>query len=222
MTLPTYYTNGSVSVANGATTVTGTGTGWGGDTIMAGDLFCDPAQPMVPPQRIASVATNGLSLELAVGWPGTTMAAIPYEIRFVGIVERSTAQTRRMLEGLTYGLLFEWVISLSHEDGVISEQVGVITVPVPRDITVQGLTAYLNEPSDSGNVVIDLNLNGVSVMSTELTVNQGENSSEAAGTTPYVLVEDEWDTGQVLTIDFDTAGNNAAGAKLTIVGQRRN
>lgn len=100
MTLPSFYTTGTVSVTNGATTVTGSATGWGGDVILAGDLFMDPAQPEIPPQRIAEV-TDGTHLELAVGWPGTTMSADAYEVRFIGIIERSTAQSRRLLEQMS-------------------------------------------------------------------------------------------------------------------------
>ncbi|WP_354042548.1 hypothetical protein [Devosia sp. UYZn731] len=66
---------------------------------MAGDLFCDLAQPLVPPQRVASVEANG-TLTLAAPWPGTALTADAYEIRYVGIIERSTAQTRLVLEQL--------------------------------------------------------------------------------------------------------------------------
>lgn len=100
MTLPVIYASGTVSVANGDTTVTGTNTLWGDDAVMAGDLFCDPAQPLVPPQRVASVTDDG-ELELWAPWPGTSMVDDAYEVRFVGIIERSTAQTRRLLEQLS-------------------------------------------------------------------------------------------------------------------------
>lgn len=99
MALPTWYDTGTVSVANGSASVAGTGTLWGGDAIMAGDLFCDLAQPLVPPQRIASVEANG-GLTLAAPWPGTSLTDDAYEIRYVGIIERSTAQTRLVLEQL--------------------------------------------------------------------------------------------------------------------------
>lgn len=99
MALPTWYDTGTVSVANGSALVTGTGTLWAGDAIMPGDLFCDLAQPLVPPQRIASVEANG-ELTLAAPWPGTSLTDDAYEIRYVGIIERSTAQTRRVLEEL--------------------------------------------------------------------------------------------------------------------------
>ncbi len=95
--LPTYYSAGTVSVANGATSVIGTGTLWGSDAILPGDLLFDPAQPTVPPQRVASVEGNG-ALTLAYGWPGTSMVSDAYEIRYVGNQERSTAQSRRYLE----------------------------------------------------------------------------------------------------------------------------
>ena len=104
MALPTWYDTGTVSVANGATLVVATGAYWGDDTIMAADLFCDPAQPMVPPQRIVSITYDGglakWTAELLSPWPGTSLTDDAYEIRYVGIIERSTAQTRRVLEQL--------------------------------------------------------------------------------------------------------------------------
>lgn len=99
MALTTWYAAGSVSVAGGSTTVAGTGTLWGSDAIMPGDLFCDPAQPLVPPQRVKEV-TSDTTLELWAAWPGAAMADAAYEIRYAGIIERSTAQTRRVLEQL--------------------------------------------------------------------------------------------------------------------------
>lgn len=99
MALTTWYSAGTVSVDNGSAIVTGTGTLWGDDVIMPGDLFCDPAQPAVPPQRVKEVTADG-TLELWAPWPGTTLTDAAYEIRYVGIIERSTAQTRKVLEQL--------------------------------------------------------------------------------------------------------------------------
>lgn len=97
MALPTYYDTGTVSIAAGGTVVTGVGTTWGSDVILPGDMFMVPGQAAIPPQRIASVASN-TSLTLAHPWPGTTVTAGGYEVRYVGQIERSTAQTRRVLE----------------------------------------------------------------------------------------------------------------------------
>src|SRR5690554_5368528 len=99
MALVTWYSTGTVSVEGGSTTVTGANLFWGDEAIMPGDLFCDPAQPLVPPQRVREVTSDNV-LELWAPWPGATITDAPYEIRYVGIIERSTAQTRRVLEQL--------------------------------------------------------------------------------------------------------------------------
>jgi len=101
MALITYYNTGTASVTAGATLVNFFGAGLGSvdfPTIMPGDLFSDPDQPEIPPQRIASLDYAMQTATLWEGWPGATVSAAPYEIRFVGDVTRSTAQTRRYLE----------------------------------------------------------------------------------------------------------------------------
>lgn len=44
--------------------------------------------------------TGNGELELWTGWPGGDLTAASYEIRYVGIIERFTAQTRKVLEDL--------------------------------------------------------------------------------------------------------------------------
>lgn len=94
MPMPTTYTTGTASVANGATTVTLVGAVSG--AIYAGDLFCDPAQPLVPPQRIATDPVAGV-FELAVAWPGTSLTSDPYEVRITPDSVRMQERTRQVL-----------------------------------------------------------------------------------------------------------------------------
>jgi hypothetical protein len=104
MPLPSTYSTGTASVANGATTITFSGAILGTASqpnIQAGDLFVDPAQPLVPAQRIDSVDYGALTAELWVAWPGTSMTSDPYEVRYTADPIRSTAQTRRLLEQLS-------------------------------------------------------------------------------------------------------------------------
>lgn len=101
--MQTHYSTGTASVANGDTTITFSGALLGTQqepNFRPGDLFADPAQPLVPGQRLDSVDYGAGTAELWVGWPGTTMTADPYEVRFVGDNIRHTAQTRRFLEML--------------------------------------------------------------------------------------------------------------------------
>lgn len=104
MTLPSYYNTGTASVGAGGSTVTFSGAALGSDEfpfIQGGDSFAAPAQPLVPPQRIASVDYEASTVALWAPWPGTALAAAPYEIRLIGDAARSSAQTRRLLEQLS-------------------------------------------------------------------------------------------------------------------------
>ncbi|MBN9333851.1 hypothetical protein [Devosia sp.] len=96
--LPTRYNVGKASVAAGGTVVTPDGASWYGNA-WGDDLFFLASQPLVPPQRIEAANPDG-TLTLAFPWPGTAATEEDYEIRYVGIIERSTAQSRRVLEQL--------------------------------------------------------------------------------------------------------------------------
>lgn len=113
MPLATWYGAGTISVTGGSTTVTGTSVAWGDGAILLGDLLYLPSQPLIPPQRVESATDT--ELELAVPWPGATAVDADYEIRYASIIERSTAQTREVLEDLsvlranTRGLFYNFV-----------------------------------------------------------------------------------------------------------------
>lgn len=216
-----FYSTGTVAVTNGSVDFVGAGTTWLPANVKAGDVMNVGGQLMVI-EEVADL-THG---KFAVPFAGATASGLAYAIAKTsaawGTNREIAVNTAELVQLLTTGQLFEWVIALSHEDGAIGEEVGVVQLRCPKDIAVEDLNLFLNEPSDSGNVVLDVFVNGVSALSTKLTVNQGEASSDAAGSTPFVLVIPNWNRGDVIRIDFLTAGNNAAGAKLTINGQRRN
>lgn len=96
--MATRYFAGTASVQAGGTIVTPHGAVWAGN-IWGDDLFFLPSQPMVPPQRIEQINEDGTA-QLAYPWPGVDAVEADYEIRYVGIIERSTAQSRRVLEQL--------------------------------------------------------------------------------------------------------------------------
>ncbi len=163
MTL-TYYATGTASVDNGDTTVTGSGTGWGGDVIMAGDLFMNPAQPEIPPQRIASV-TDGTHLELAFPWPGESITADAYEVRFVGIIERSTAQSRRYLEQIgkvaNTGIGIDAFGPFADRGVYDAQRTGFAYLSTDGDgDTLTGATVFLKASTDDGDWSEHVDLTG--------------------------------------------------------------
>lgn len=97
MALPTYYSDGTISVANGATSVAGTGTAWA-NLIKAGDILRKSGYSV----RVASVETNN-GLTLTEPWPGTSLVAATYEIEITFVGTEFLLATRRILEQLATG-----------------------------------------------------------------------------------------------------------------------
>lgn len=95
MALLSDYTAGTVSVANGGTTVTGVGTGWSAAQFKEGDWFIANGWVNV----IASVASN-TSLTLTAPYQGTTLATQPYRLRYMSDGSRSSAQARELINML--------------------------------------------------------------------------------------------------------------------------
>lgn len=82
------YTTGTISVANGASSVTGTGTAWSGRDREGSQIWYRPAgSPAAPPQLIGIVAAivprgqyEDLTLPLVTPWTGDTLANVDYII----------------------------------------------------------------------------------------------------------------------------------------------
>lgn len=214
-----FYNTGTIAVESGETAFVGTGTLWLPSNVKPGDVLNVAGFLMM----IGSLS-DGQHGAFAVPYPGETASGLSYTIAKTsaawGTNREIAVDTAELIRLLTIGQQFEWVIALSHEQSEISAQAGVLTMPVPKDIEVQSVVGWVNKASTSGNISIDINLDGVSVFSQELTIEQGDNSSETAST-PAILIQPNWDRGQVLSIDIDAAGDAAEGAKIIISGQRR-
>ncbi len=94
------YTSGTISLANGSTTVTGTGTLFDVGNFRAGDTLQIQNLTAV----IASVDSN-TQLTLAEPWTGTSMTDAPYRARYLPDGARVTAQTTTLIEMLGNGVL---------------------------------------------------------------------------------------------------------------------
>jgi len=83
--------------------------------------------------------------------------------------------------------------------------------------------ASVRTVSSSGVVTVDINVNGVSILSTKLTIDANEKDNTTAAI-PYVLVGSpapafyDFIVGQEVTFDIDTSGTGAKGLVLYMVG----
>lgn len=83
---------------------------------------------------------------------------------------------------------------------------------------IMAVRASLSEASVAGPVQVDINVNGVSILSTKLTIDQGEKTSLTA-LVPAVISDDTIDDDSEISFDVDDAGSSAVGLKVTIASK---
>ncbi|WP_312469355.1 hypothetical protein [Brucella sp.] len=107
------YVSGTITLANGSTTVTGTGTMFQAAAFKAGDTLQIQNLTAV----IASVDSN-TSVTLTAPWTGTSLTNAPYRARYLPDGARVTAQTTTLIELLGNGVLTN-LAELGVEDGKV-------------------------------------------------------------------------------------------------------
>lgn len=214
--LPTYINTGTVTLVNGSNIVTGTGSNWKTlGSVRPGDILWSPLDGYTC--RIEEVVSD-TSLKLAYNWAGQSAANGAYEIRITPEAVRVQEATRRVLASLANGQNFHWVVACSAETGTFVAAPGVVTLPVPYDSEVFALIAFVKTPA-VGQITVDVNINGISMLSTKLTIDAGEQSSLTAAI-PAVISHSLWAQGDVITIDIDVASSGAAALKVVILGKQ--
>lgn len=121
--------------------------------------------------------------------------------------------------GSFFGTQETIVVAISDESTAITTGTAKLTFHMPYAFTLMKVKAGLSTASTSGNPAFDLNDDGVSVFSTTITIDANESFSDTAATasvltsTPLAIA-----SGSVMTVDIDTAGTGAKGAKLYLIG----
>jgi hypothetical protein len=126
------YTSGTITLANGSTAVTGTGTLFDVAKFREGDTLQIQNLTAV----IASVNSN-TSLTLTAPWSGTSLADAPYRARYLPDGARVTAQATMLIELLGNGVLSN-LAEIGVEDG---------KVPVGNAAGEYELQEYLDDPN---------------------------------------------------------------------------
>jgi hypothetical protein len=109
------------------------------------------------------------------------------------------------------------IIPVTGETGIITSGTAKYTFRSPFQLNLtESPRASLTTASTSGSVVVDINVNGVSMFGTDkLSVDQNEKTSLTASIpaiyTPTVITADS-----EITFDIDSAGTSAVGLKVTL------
>ena len=109
-------------------------------------------------------------------------------------------------------------VAASDETTAITTGTAKVTFRMPYAFTLTAIRGSLNTVSSSGNPAFDVNEAGVSVFSTTLTIDASEKTSTTAATAAVISDTSLADDAE-MTIDIDTAGTGAKGAKICLIGR---
>lgn len=110
-------------------------------------------------------------------------------------------------------------VACSDETTALTSGTAKVTFRMPHAMTVTGIRASLTVAQTSGSILtVDVNKNGVSILSTKLTIDNTEKTSTTA-VTPAVISDTALSDDSEITIDIDQVGDGTAkGLKLWLIG----
>jgi len=86
---------------------------------------------------------------------------------------------------------------------------------VPRAMRVLDVGAYCDTAPSGAGTTIDINENGTSILSTKITIDDGEKSSKTAAVQP-VVSDSSIAADAVITFDIDEVGSTSPGKGLVV------
>lgn len=130
------------------------------------------------------------------------------------VLDEANAADSRTALGISYPV--DFVVAVSDETTALTTGTAKRTFRLPRAMTLSAVRASVNTVSSSGVVQVDINKNGTTIFSTELTIDANEKTSATAAT-PAVLSTTSFAADDEITVDIVAAGTGAKGLKLAFV-----
>lgn len=114
-----------------------------------------------------------------------------------------------------------FVIACSDETTALTTGTAKVTFRMPYAFTVTAVRASLSTTQSSGSIfTVDINEAGTTILSTKLTIDNGEETSTTAATAPVISDSSLADDAEI-TIDIDQVGDGTAkGLKVYLIGHR--
>lgn len=194
-----------------------------------GDLFPDPSsgeifiltiEDLVQGVREIMYCSNRADDVVTVerGKEGTTARAWVAGVNVI-VQNRCTAGTLEHLQETQDAAAAPVTIQMACSDLTSDLTAGTdrAYVRAPKAFTLTEVRASLLTASSSGHVTVGINVNGASILYPDITIDQGEKTSESAAT-PAIITDDEIADDDEITIDIIGAGTGAKGLIVTLKG----
>lgn len=112
-------------------------------------------------------------------------------------------------------------IPCSDETTALSTGAGKFTYQMPHAMTLTKVIATVNTAPAGASIIVDVNEEGTTILSTKATIEAGEDTSEDATNAP-VISDDTLASGSEITVDVDQVGSSTEGAglKVWLIGTR--
>lgn len=113
------------------------------------------------------------------------------------------------------------IVAVSDETTDLTTGTGKITFRMPYAFTLSEVRANVNTAPTGAAIQVDINEAGVSILSTVLSIDVSEKTSESAATAAVISDSSLADDAEI-SIDIDQVGSTAAGKglKVALIGKR--
>ena len=164
---------------------------------------------------------------LTLGWTGTLAdariaSAATWNAKQAALVSGTNIKTinnTSILGSGNYATPFELVVAASDETTALTTGTAKITFRMPRAVTLTAVRASLTIAQTSGSLLtINIKESGTTILSTKITINNGQRTSTTATTPPMISDANLADDAE-MTIDIDQIGDGTAtGLKVMLIG----
>lgn len=129
----------------------------------------------------------------------------------------NTRANAAMLANVTHSLERHLILAASDETSDLETGTATVTFHAPIDMTLTRVPRITVQTAPAGStIVVDINDDGSTILSTKLSIDAGEKTSKTAATAG-VLSATEIADDSILTVDIDQIGSGTAGKGLKLI-----
>lgn len=186
--------------------------------------------------QTSTAANIGDELTIVVTTSGTTSFTMTFDSHFLATGTLTTGTVSGAKFTVTFKCITQsdtsatWIevarsgpnepiigVAVSDETTAITTGTAKVTFRSPSTFVVTDIRASLTTESSSGTPTFDIKENGTTILSTALTIDEGEKTSTTAST-PLVISSPSIVDDAEITVDITDAGTGATGVKILFYG----